>query len=90
MGEERGETPAMGEGGEEKTAYNAGASAPAPPGAGTGFGDREVELGAPVVPVPPDDVDRALEASAPVSSVRGASAQKSAAPSPPRPIARCS
>ena len=27
MGEERGETPAMGEGGEEKTAYNAGASA---------------------------------------------------------------
>jgi len=29
MGEERGETPAVGEGGEEKTAYNAGASAPA-------------------------------------------------------------
>ena len=86
MGEERGETPAMGEGGEEKTAYNVGASAPAPPGAGTGFGDREVELGAPVVPVPPDDVDRALEASAPVSGVRGASAQKSAAPSPPTPL----
>ena len=87
MGDKRGETPAMGEGGEEKTAYNAGASAPpAPPEAGTGFGDREVELGAPVVPVPPDDVDRALEASAPVSSVRGASAQKSAAPSPPTPL----
>ena len=32
MGDERGETPAMGEGGEEKATYNAGASAPpAPP-----------------------------------------------------------
>jgi len=84
MGEERAETPAMGGGGEEKTAYNAGASAP--PGAGTGLGDRGVELGAPMVPVPPDDLDHALEAAAPVSSVRGAPAQKSAAPSPPTPL----
>src|SRR6476646_157001 len=84
MGEERAETPAMGGGGEEKTAYNAGASAP--PGAGTGLGARAVELGAPMVPVPPDDLDHALEAAAPVSSVRGASAQKSAAPSPPTPL----
>ena len=87
MGEERGETPAMGEGGEEKTAYNAGASAPpAAPGAGTGFGDREVGLGAPMIPVPSDDLDRALEASASVTSARGAPAQKSAAPSPPTPL----
>ena len=87
MGDERGETPAMGEGGEEKTTYNAGASAPpAPPGAGTGFGDREVGLGAAMVPVPPDDLDGALEAAAPVSGVRGAPAQKSAAPSPPTPL----
>jgi starch synthase len=87
MGEKRGETPAMGESGAEKTAYNAGASAPpAPPGAGTGFGDREVELGTPLIPVPNDDLDRALEASAPVSSARGAPTQKSAAPSPPTPL----
>ena len=87
MGEERGETPTMGEGGEEKTAYNAGASAPpVPPEAGTGFGDLEVELSAPLVPVPSDDLDRALEASAPVSSVRGAPTQKSVAPSPPTPL----
>ena len=87
MGEERGESPAMGEGGEDKPAYNAGASAPpAPPGAGTGFGDREVELGTPLIPVPADDHDRALEASAPVSNARGAPAQKSAAPSPPTPL----
>jgi hypothetical protein len=87
MGEERGETPVMGDGDEKTTAYNAGASAPpAPPEAGTELGDREVELGAPLVPVPPDGLDHALEAAAPVSSVRGAPAQKSAAPSPPTPL----
>jgi len=84
MGEDRGDTPAMGDGGEEKTAYNA--SAPAPPGAGTGFGDREVGLGEPPVPVSSDAVDHGLEAATPVSSVRGASAPKSAAPSSPSPL----
>jgi len=54
MGEERGDTSAMGDGGDEKVTYNAGASAPpAPPGAGTGLGDREVGIGAPMIPVPP-------------------------------------
>jgi len=87
MGEERGDTPAMGEGGEETTAYSAGAGAPpAPPGAGSGFGDGEVGLGASLISVPPDDVDHTLEAAAPVSSVRGAPSQKSAAPSPPTPL----
>jgi len=87
MGEERGDTPVMGEDGEETTAYNAGASAPpAPPGAGSGFRDREVGLGASLISVPPDDVDHTLEAAAPASSVRGAPSQKSAAPSPPTPL----
>ena len=87
MGEERGDTPVMGEGGEETTAYNAGAGAPpAPPGAGSGFGDRDVGLGASLISVPPDDVDHTLEAAAPASSVRGAPSQKSAAPSPPTPL----
>ena len=85
MGEERGETPAMGEGSEQKSAYNAGASAPpAPPGAG--FGDREVGLGASLVSVPPDDVDHVLEAAAPVTSLRGAPAAKSAGPSSLTPL----
>ncbi|MBW8838680.1 MAG: glycogen/starch synthase [Gemmatimonadetes bacterium] len=85
MGDERGETPAMGEGGEQKSAYNAGASAPsAPPGAG--FGDREVGLGASLVSVPPDDVDHVLEAAAPVTSLRGAPAAKSAGPSSLTPL----
>jgi len=88
MGEERGETPAMGEGGEQKSAYNAGASAPpAPPASpGAGFGDREVGLGASLVSVPPDDVDHVLEAAAPVTSLRGAPAAKSAGPSSLTPL----
>ena len=90
MGEERGETPAMGEGGEQQSAYNAGASAPpappAPAGAGPGFGEREVGLGASLVSVPPDDVDHAPDAAAPVTSLRGAPAAKSAGPSSLTPL----
>jgi len=87
MGEERGDMPSMGDGGEEKDTYKAGASAPpAPPGAGTAFGDREVELDAPTIPVSPDDFHLTIEAAAPVSTARGLPATKSAAPSPPTPL----
>src|SRR5690349_18446267 len=87
MGEERGETPAMGEGGEQQSAYNAGASAPpAPSGAGPGFGEREVGLGASLVSVPPDDVDHVLAAAAPVTSLRGTPASQSAVPSSLTPL----
>jgi len=87
MGEERGDTSAMGDGGDEKVTYNAGASAPpAPPGAGTGLGDREVGIGAPMIPVPADDLGSPVEAAAPVTNARGAQAPKSAAPSTTTPL----
>ena len=55
MGEDMGDTPAMEDRREEGVAYNAGAAAPpAPPGVGGGFGDREVGIGAPTVPVQAD------------------------------------
>jgi starch synthase len=54
MGEDMGDTPPMEDRREEGVAYNAGAAAPpAPPGVGD-FGDREVGIGAPTVPVSPD------------------------------------
>ncbi|HET7373456.1 MAG TPA: hypothetical protein VFJ20_08710, partial [Gemmatimonadaceae bacterium] len=54
MGEDVGDTPAMEDRREEGVAYNAGAAAPpAPPGAGAGVGDREVGIGAAMVPVQP-------------------------------------
>ncbi len=82
MREDSGDTPAMGDRRDEGVAYNAGASAPpAPPGADTAFGDREVEIGAPAIPVQPDDktVKRAAEARAP----RAPAPPQSATPSAP-------
>jgi starch synthase len=62
MGEDMGDTPAMGEGRDEGVAYAAGAAAPpAPPSSGRAIGDREVGIGAPVVPVPPDDMTAGAE-----------------------------
>ena len=93
MGEERGDASAMGNGRDESVTYNAGASAPPAPDVGTEFGDREVGIGAPMVPVQPDvdapgdvPVDVAREAAAPVSSARTNSAPKAAAPGTPVPL----
>src|SRR5690349_12564907 len=59
MEEEMRDTPAMGEGREEGVAYAAGADAP--PSPGRVIGDGEVGLGAPTVPVAPEDVNVAAD-----------------------------
>ena len=51
MGEERGDTPAMAEGSEERTAYNAGASAPPAPVSGV-LGAPSQKSAAPSAPTP--------------------------------------
>jgi starch synthase len=83
MGEDVGDTPAMEDRREEGVAYNAGAAAPpAPPGVGGGVGDREVGIGAAMVPVQPAKktaaADRAATATRPVRSPTAATV-----PAPP-------
>jgi len=85
MGEQRGDAPPMGEGRDETVTYNAGASAPPTPDTDTGFVDREVGIGAPMVPVP-SDVELPHEAAAPVTNARGTSAPKATAPGTPVPL----
>src|SRR5580765_2605812 len=85
MGEHRGDAAPTGEGRDETVTHNAGASAPAAPDTATEFGDREVAVGAPMVPVQPD-VDVPREAAVPASSVRANSAAKAAAPNTPVPL----
>ena len=85
MGEQRGDAPPMGGGRDESVTYNAGATAPPAPDTETGFGDREVGIGAPMVPVP-SDVDLSREAAAPATSARTNSTSKAAAPGLPTPL----
>jgi starch synthase len=85
MGEERGDAPATGEGRDEKVTYNAGASAPPAPDTDIEFGDREVGIGAPMIPVP-SDLDLSREAAAPVGAARAASGPKTAAPTGQMPL----
>ena len=85
MGEQRGDAPEMGDGRDETVTYNAGASAPPALETGTEFGDREVGIGAPMVPVQPD-VDVPREAAAPASTARANSVSKAAAPGTPTPL----
>jgi starch synthase len=82
MEDEMRDTPAMGEGRDEGVAYAAGAAAPpAPPGSGKVIGDREVGIGAPMVPVQSDDLtpETGVEFAAAASATRPASATPTSA-----------
>src|SRR5512138_1733405 len=71
MGEDRGDASGREGRREEGVAFNAGASAPpAPPGVGSGFGDREVGIGPQTIPVPPDKKGAADRAATGVRTVR--------------------